>query len=361
MGTGTFCLETMSLTRFWGTMAFVVVPRLIIAGGLACTGCAYLLATRDPEDLIVNAIALEVVLNIDEVFYEAFIPRSLKYVIANLEPVKISHKVGRLPHVMILVRVLAYVSVIIVIALLWMVPCLNAMKEVTAEMCAGNYKFVYRQDLQNRWKVVVSDTTLPTETKFNESYHYLAVLKATTKIGYDPFEPEEAHFASRNLPTSIHTGHNLYIVDRLKSDQRWRRHEQMSLEQTAEGAQCEDFDTHQVEEQYLVRLALKEVLSWDRMPAGCAELKDYCYLSTSALGHSGKDDGDFVRFACPKTCGCHDPHTVSYWLRPLLGVPPPVLCSSPMPSMTLFVRTRAQTSFGRTFVSSKQLSSTGCQ
>ncbi|CAJ1360143.1 unnamed protein product [Effrenium voratum] len=66
----------------------VLLPKMVVAVCLTIIGCRWLAATQSFGDLILNALALEFVINIDELMYEAFTPLSLRQVI---EMTKFAH------------------------------------------------------------------------------------------------------------------------------------------------------------------------------------------------------------------------------------------------------------------------------
>lgn len=55
---------------------FMFIPKLFISIGLLAIGTVWLAATDSFSDLILNAVALEFVLKVDELFFEALIPNS---------------------------------------------------------------------------------------------------------------------------------------------------------------------------------------------------------------------------------------------------------------------------------------------
>jgi len=70
----------IALTRLAraGIYSTVILPKLVIAVLLWYIGCRWLAATQSFSDLILNALSLEFIINIDELVYDNFAPRSLK-------------------------------------------------------------------------------------------------------------------------------------------------------------------------------------------------------------------------------------------------------------------------------------------
>merc|ERR1719217_1496117 len=70
----------------WGLYLFLILPKLIISVSLLLLGSMWLTATEDFADLILNAVALEFIILVDEVIFDAMFPVALK---KHLEGVKL--------------------------------------------------------------------------------------------------------------------------------------------------------------------------------------------------------------------------------------------------------------------------------
>lgn len=75
------------MARFLMTV-FVLLPKIIVAMLLAYIGCRWLAATQSFGDLILNALALEFVIGIDDLMYEVFTPLDVRQFI---EQTKFAH------------------------------------------------------------------------------------------------------------------------------------------------------------------------------------------------------------------------------------------------------------------------------
>merc|ERR1719329_438607 len=84
--TSKYVFERLSWSRVSSLIFVVSIPRLLVAVLLCYYGTHYLLGTTSTEDLILNAMALEVVLNIDELVYAALSPPMVKKLLADTEP-----------------------------------------------------------------------------------------------------------------------------------------------------------------------------------------------------------------------------------------------------------------------------------
>jgi hypothetical protein len=61
----------------WILFLVIIMPKMIIGLGLLLIGCVWLMATDSFADLILNAVALEFVVNIDNLLFEAAMPASI--------------------------------------------------------------------------------------------------------------------------------------------------------------------------------------------------------------------------------------------------------------------------------------------
>merc|ERR1719217_1419415 len=62
----------------WGLYLFLILPKLIISVSLLLLGSMWLTATDDYADLVLNAVALEFIILVDEVIFDAMFPVALK-------------------------------------------------------------------------------------------------------------------------------------------------------------------------------------------------------------------------------------------------------------------------------------------
>lgn len=72
-------VRVKSLTPFvrWSLYIVILLPKILICIGLLLIGLVWLTATDDFSDLILNAVSLEFVINIDNILFSACLPDSL--------------------------------------------------------------------------------------------------------------------------------------------------------------------------------------------------------------------------------------------------------------------------------------------
>merc|ERR1711937_507634 len=98
-----------------------------------------------------NALSLEFVLNVDEVFFSAMVPRTVKFLIQNTAPLRICSRDNRSTDLWSMIRLSSLSIVVLIVVFLYILPQVQTMKDVQAEMCGCNTAFVYRQDMSHRW------------------------------------------------------------------------------------------------------------------------------------------------------------------------------------------------------------------
>ncbi|CAK0856630.1 unnamed protein product [Prorocentrum cordatum] len=81
----------VSPRRFWFGMLLIVLPRLVLVVVQSWMGCSFLASTSTNQDLVLNAMALAFIADIDKVMYDVFVPRRIKTLLANLEPLPLAH------------------------------------------------------------------------------------------------------------------------------------------------------------------------------------------------------------------------------------------------------------------------------
>mmetsp|Transcript_127907 Transcript_127907/g.358081 ORF Transcript_127907/g.358081 Transcript_127907/m.358081 type:complete len:227 (-) Transcript_127907:331-1011(-) len=89
-----FAIDGVTQHRIcWAT--FVGVLQLCIAFCLLLSGALWLAYTKSIPDLLANAVALSLVMQVDELLYQVLVPRRVKALVSNLEPIDMSKSSGR--------------------------------------------------------------------------------------------------------------------------------------------------------------------------------------------------------------------------------------------------------------------------
>jgi len=89
-----FCIMGVTTFRIWWAI-LVGVMQIGIAFCLLLSGALWLAYTKSIPDLLANAVALSYVMQVDELLYQVMIPRKVKAVVTNLEPIDMSKHVAK--------------------------------------------------------------------------------------------------------------------------------------------------------------------------------------------------------------------------------------------------------------------------
>lgn len=316
---------------------FVSLPRAVIALALGFVGSSFLTATATMGDLILNCMALEVVLNVDELLYTALAPAFIKHVISNLEPMPLggnhhsafyrSMPASRLGMLFVLLLTVWFSQV---------APALSVMERVRDELCAGSTNFVFRQDLSGEYAVTVGEVDgaeqiiegglLP-----DYRYRHQAVLQATW-LWHDSGTVDARYDLERSKEDHAHTGRIFEVDEFFASVNVWRDSESLSLAEFVEKLACADYDSSEPVSPAIREAARQKFGGYNKDGSAirelpCSAISRWCSAKSSSgtSSSSGVSQGDFARLICPKTCGCDDPARGQLLQGPRYGCP--VACS----------------------------------
>ena len=128
---------------YWRFAIYVLfrLGRTAVAVSMLYAGTQWLARTTNITDLILNAVALEAVLQIDEMIFTSLFPKKLQAAIYELEPVKVRYnrRWGQIESCLVLCT---FVTVVLAPFFLWVHALAGDMLAVKAEYCAGNKDFV---------------------------------------------------------------------------------------------------------------------------------------------------------------------------------------------------------------------------
>lgn len=137
-------VTSLSRPRFWLSMVLIVLPRIAIAMGLGYVGVLFLGKTSTMEDLVLNAIALAFVAEIDELFFKVFVPRRSHTLMENLEGFPMPHRKARkLAGVFAILKLITVASVLAVVYFTLLMPFQWRLDQAYNILCTGEKNFVY--------------------------------------------------------------------------------------------------------------------------------------------------------------------------------------------------------------------------
>ncbi|CAK9005799.1 Vacuolar protein sorting-associated protein 11-like [Durusdinium trenchii] len=267
--------------------------RFAIALVLLIAGVHWLARTTSIADLMLNAVALNAILDVDEFLFAGFSPMSVQVAIRTLEPLKVRCTSRRSQSESVaLLMLLAGTLLLPYFGLLQ--PLGETMLMVKKELCGGNQTFVVGQN---------SDTQMilgyVTAGERNQEPSPLELAVSVHKF-QDPVElPQYIHFvASPDFDTAR---------------TRTMLAETLEFNLCIEPAILRPGGAFYQDPVFMgrvsARLAMAGAALGRKDVTTCEELQEFC------------DTGDarLLRFICSDTCGCTDPAAPSWFRTPAWG------------------------------------------
>merc|ERR1740121_3077173 len=79
-------LDSVSSLRYILAWPGIILPRILVAAALLAHGMRYLIRGADMGDLVLNAVALAFVTDLDELFFTTFVPGQLGGLQGSMKP-----------------------------------------------------------------------------------------------------------------------------------------------------------------------------------------------------------------------------------------------------------------------------------
>jgi hypothetical protein len=304
-------VEKISPLRVYFVWVCIIVPRLIICLFLAVTGVRFIGKTHSVDDLVLNCVAIAFVMDLDEVAFEGFVPRRLKTLINEMEPIPckpLNYKASRrlMPVVwqitkifMVLVSVIAFYSLVLV-RFFWQLEQVDhilcsqgsTLDFVYARNSANNIIYVARSQNSDDWTpdevTMMTVANLDIEPRFD---WISGILDKQMELGISSDADSPAivigSTTTRVSDAEYDAGKYEAIVE-LGG---------MSLEQAASSIVCRDLGSSKEQRSYLAAL---QVLMKNTSIEACADVSwHYCTLREMTQ----------LRALCPVRCNCHVPPT----------------------------------------------------
>lgn len=287
-------LQSMSQARV-ALLSAVCLVRVVVATMLMINGSIWLSRTTSISELMLNAVALEAVIHVDEFLFSGLTPTKIQYRIQNLPPVKIRQsKRSNLLENFVFTALL--IGALVVPFTLWLSPLSETMTDVKFEMCGGNRTFIvaFNPDTQQ----TVGRVTRPIGTIYD--------INATAP----PVEVAVAEhiFSDPVIFGNASLGENEKYIDFTRSEdgfQKWASQSMddygslypICLEQfLGEGSsKVAEFGKGSLARSWELHFRSAALVLGRPNATKCSDLSDLCELSQARL----------LRFACGLTCGCH--------------------------------------------------------
>ncbi|CAE7260639.1 unnamed protein product [Symbiodinium microadriaticum] len=286
--------QSLSWSRFV-VLLIIYLVRAVIASLLMGAGILWLARTTSIEELMLNAVALNAVLDVDEFLFEGMAPIKIRQRIHRLEPVQVSYSRCR-SQFESLVHFVSLVALILVVYFSLLVPLGDTMLKVKNELCGGTQTFIVRYN---------EDTQIPygLSTTASRDYGSLSPVELAV-FSHKANSPESMPDASGSTYILFSANKALFEEESTRNMAEQASNAQFCVEVHALN-QGGMFSTD-IETQLLARRLLNNAAtSVGRSGASsCGELSDLCDLAESRL----------LRWVCADTCGCLDPYS-SPWYK----------------------------------------------
>ena len=290
---GEYTFERVSIRRIILFHVFVILPRLAVATMLAIPGALFLVYTAEIPDLILDAVALGFVLDMDEVIFQ-FLPYVVRAVIRRTVSFPLVYQPLRFRVGALVLAIFPAVAVVVSLLATEVVTRAQLAQDL---ICGGDTDFIFTLDAATG--VAFAAPPVAVADLDWESFAFSAVLQKTT----------------------LDTTAMLQYLEVTQDGNAWSAYDvQLSLIDTSENVeaiaaataaealaalQCIDLDSSTA---YLTRL--REVKGDDSIQ-GCSELLSSCQETASRMfcPHTFECDttltGLYIRDSCSSSCDQH--------------------------------------------------------
>ncbi|CAJ1327983.1 unnamed protein product [Effrenium voratum] len=286
----------MSLSR--GRLAILLgvsMIRAVIAGVLLGAGILWLARTTSITELMLNAVALNAILDVDEFLFAGFTPISMQLAVRKLQPVRIRYSARR-SHVESVTLMVLLATTMLVPYFVLLKPQSDTMLQVKWELCGGNRTFVVSRNAETQLisGLVTEDSRTVDELSVSE-------IAVDTHKFQSPYEPA--------VYISFATSQAQLNRDRIASLEQETQSFTFCVETDylhENGTLHHDTNLEPI---VLSRLRAAAAALGRFDVSGCEDVADLCLLPSARL----------LRMICGDTCGCTDPLSSGWHKVPAHG------------------------------------------
>ncbi|CAJ1365905.1 unnamed protein product [Effrenium voratum] len=268
----------------------LLLYRLFAAVLLIYVGTVFLVYTVSVTDLILNAVALGIILEIDDLIFDALATTPGRHLVHHLEPLPMpSFPRWRGADVKSLSMSLLIPGLVCLVYFTMLAPMVENLREVAEQLCGGTHNFVWSVD--KRGVTVMAATNLHRD-RVADKLHAKAMeemFQATDLLS-------ETGFPGRNWTYAA----TVDSLDFLKA--MTTLHEEDVIDIT--NPSCGN-----LADQDPPMLAVLRHTLGNESIEGCKDVQSYCNSVSAPVPGKGPDEGRgyVTRMVCSDTCGCGDP------------------------------------------------------
>jgi len=280
-------IDSLSMPRLLFVLATLVL-RAVIAGILLVAGIRWLGRTTSITELMLNAVALNGIMDVDELLFAGCTPLSVQQAIKKLEPIKMKYsRVRSQTESLALFFLLA--ATMLVPYLVFLEPLGAGMVEIKKEMCAGNQTFV------------VADNP-----EVQEIIGYRTQAFNGQELKLIEIAVEHHRFQEDGPPQYIFFAASRKLFDRYRTDG-------MS-EATERSPFCLETDSLRPGSRFHNDPVITPILQ-GRLRSAMISLGQPASTTCDEGSHlCNRPDARALRLMCGDTCGCTDPYS-SPWYK----------------------------------------------
>lgn len=289
--------ETISFARFWA-YCLLRILRACIAGTLLYAGILWLGSTTSITDLILNAVALGAILEVDAMVFSALMPKKLQLKVQDLEAIKVQYSRCRsqtesLCILVILAALLAWPWFVLV------QPLGQTMEAVKQAHCGGHQDFVI--GLNKDQNMPVGFQSIPFNRSADKTLTQLAVddylFKEDIQATYITFHSDIGRFQKYQTQT----------MKEAASEHTWCADLDIFFQ-----AGSEFVDPRHAETASYYRPHFMSAILGLGFPSNssCADMQEKC----------DDPNGQLLRYVCGQTC-CSNPLGSPWFKVPAKGCP----------------------------------------
>jgi hypothetical protein len=312
----------------------VFLPRFAVLTILWYVGVKYLVATIQLEELILNAVALEVILHVDEMLYDIFVPAPSKMVLQKTHPMPRPNWGPKSGRAQPFLKVLLMAVLLLLVRFAMLGPVIDNLEEVARVMCDGDQLFLAGE--LNNGVMFVGAPTRDIQIDA-DGYQYAAILQKTqlkesgllsqplismdADSGTAPVFPiPDVKTATDYTTTSIgdfmlKAGSSTMLVDCMP-DLYWT----LALDPMGTNAANAINSALHYEFKDL-NPPLANPVGTNRTAMGAALASHCAAFETTRKCYLRSRQGVIARFFCPFTCGLYSPISGNAFNDPADGVP----------------------------------------
>lgn len=304
-------MKVVRWTRIWYGRFYLVcftvcLPKIVLAGALWWVGAKWLAHTISLTELILNGVALAFVLDFDECLFDIFVPRRVKILVNNLEPLPLTRNARQGTQVSVINSTLKIGGAFLVLMglYLWINPLIFwQLRQADMIMCQGETDFIYTV---NPATGLVHVAKTPTGKDWTQSEYTIAGVAKPPLL-----DEHNSHWESTDVTSEMFrhasSDSSMAVFEprassyeaAVASDDSFKRIIQMSVWSVADAAAslpCEDLAKN-----LNVEAAKTEL----RLLTGISDLKDCSDVPVEKCSDLNMYQ---LRAICPKTCECDATH-----------------------------------------------------